>query len=435
MRWTCTKETIERGVPSALAIVETLAAFSLSVYIGMSTGTWWHMLASSAIAPLVLLRTNYSINSSYGIASEIVSFNSTKHRTKYMPLSFICILWLVTVAAIGIYIIFIEGHTDWKTVLLVVAALNVSMAFANFFPLFFGRFGGFVQGLIFRFRESIKAIPGNWQRAVTCVDFAHPPELFVIPDGQDELHSPLDSWVLPINVVQAWIYSKRKIRQSFYRDRSSGSWFPVKFIVDQAIIIMTFIYLFLGLGIIALLMRISVKSTVLIWLPVIWAAQPARPKADPLTPYLRLKISDDLPRLTAAVSVLVLLGFIVKYGAWAAGQELAMRAEAWHGPFGEQLGDFVAAFVRPGEIPLWQLASAINALLAIVLFGLVRHWIHRVDAGLTINEPRIERALAVLVPIRRLLSSYSIVVNIVVLFFVAKKLPLPPIGTKLFPWL
>ena len=137
----------------------------------------------------------------------------------------------------------------------------------------------------------------------------------------------------------------------------------------------------------------------------------------------------------AIFSTIVLSGFAAKYILFAAEHELALRAEAWHGWLGRRLGEFAAALVRPGEFPIWQLASAINSVLALVAFFLVRAWARRGEVGLTVPELRIDRTLGVMFFFRRLFTSYAILCNGAVVFQLARRLPLPQIGWKLFPWL
>jgi hypothetical protein len=112
-----------------------------------------------------------------------------------------------------------------------------------------------------------------------------------------------------------------------------------------------------------------------------------------------------------------------------------MTAQAWHACLGERLGEFAVAFVRPGEIPIWQIASTLNAILAISLFLLLRHWLRRTEVGLENNELTIERTLAGFYLTRRLLSTYTIGNHLVVFYLLARELPLPTVGSSFFSWL
>ena len=60
MRIWSTPESVRAGEPSALAMIETLAAMGGSVWIGVYFGTWWHVFVGAAIAPFLLLRTDLS---------------------------------------------------------------------------------------------------------------------------------------------------------------------------------------------------------------------------------------------------------------------------------------------------------------------------------------------------------------------------------------
>jgi hypothetical protein len=168
---------------------------------------------------------------------------------------------------------------------------------------------------------------------------------------------------------------------------------------------------------------------------MLWALRPPKPKGEAWSAHLKLKATSDFNRIVVFFSTVVLLGFAVKYTLFVAEHELALRAGAWHGRLGERLGEFVAAFVRPGEFPIWQFASATNAVLAIVVFFMVRSWLRHAEVGLPAPDTRIDRTLGVLYFFRRLLTSYAIFCNGVVAIQLARKLPVPEIGSKLFPWL
>jgi len=87
------------------------------------------------------------------------------------------------------------------------------------------------------------------------------------------------------------------------------------------------------------------------------------------------------------------------------------------------------------EFPIWQFDSATNAVLAIVVFFLIRSWLRHAEVGLPVPDARIDCTLGVLYFFRRLLTSYAIFCNGVVAIQLARKLPMPEIGSKLFPWL
>ena len=146
-------------------------------------------------------------------------------------------------------------------------------------------------------------------------------------------------------------------------------------------------------------------------------------------------IAGDLPRLVTLWSFLYLLLVGLKVLMYIGEHRLAMAADSWHDWLGGRLGAFAVALVRPGEIPIWQLASTVNAILAITLFLLLRDWLRRGEVGLANNEVTIERTVWSFFFVRRLLTTYTIGNQLVVFFLLARQMPLPTIGTTLFPWL
>lgn len=62
MRIHSTRESVEAGEISVLAIVETLAAMLLSIFIAVQFGTLKWIAVSCCVAPLLLLRTEKSVS-------------------------------------------------------------------------------------------------------------------------------------------------------------------------------------------------------------------------------------------------------------------------------------------------------------------------------------------------------------------------------------
>ena len=60
MRWVSSRESVRQGEPSVLAIVETLVATGISLWIAVRLGTVTHIVIGAGIAPFLLLRTDES---------------------------------------------------------------------------------------------------------------------------------------------------------------------------------------------------------------------------------------------------------------------------------------------------------------------------------------------------------------------------------------
>lgn len=59
--WWSAAQTVHRGDISVLAIVETIAATSLSLWVAIRYQTISHLVVGACVAPLLLLRTEQSV--------------------------------------------------------------------------------------------------------------------------------------------------------------------------------------------------------------------------------------------------------------------------------------------------------------------------------------------------------------------------------------
>lgn len=427
MRLWSTRESVRDGEPTLLAMAETLFSMAAYAWIGVHFGTWWHLWTAAALAPLMLLRTDESCEWGWRIAGHMRA--SIWARSKLL----VTILALLASVLIGNVILRALGHAPFALAVMVAALVSGLAAFGGY-PAVVGRIAGAVVGFVLVPIKSIAAIPGNWWRLAACTDFRRSPELIPHPEGVMPMQGK--AFVLPQGEEQIALYHTWGVLGAFYREAKShiGDSGALR-IIWIILFLVAFTGAFAGFILPAVAFRLSVKATAIIWLPLIWAVQPPKPRGEPWPAHLKLKASSDFMRIVVFVSLLTLIGFAAKYVLWLGEYALATHEEAWHLRVGERLGAFIAALVRPGEIPLWQLLSAINALLAIAMFFMVRHWLRRAEVGLPLPERAIDRTLSTCYFFRRLLSSYAIVNNLVVFYYLASKLPRPPIGTMLFPWL
>ena len=63
MRWVSNKESVRKGEPSVLAIVETLTAMGLSLWIAVQFGTVRHVVTPSSARPAASVRVPAAITS------------------------------------------------------------------------------------------------------------------------------------------------------------------------------------------------------------------------------------------------------------------------------------------------------------------------------------------------------------------------------------
>jgi len=312
MKWHCTVESAEEGVFSPLALLESVLAVSLSLYIAWHYQTYWHIAVASCLAPFLLLRTDESTRKGLQL------FHENWHPNLYLfqALEIVLIAWFLSIyfstmllvlwflfALIGLLFVWLENtkRLNSKKVFYLLltgitgivigvvgtdAALDASLeiiekiveveeidkgvivAGAIFVALVVGgvaRVGGGIVAASLLGKvwatltifiaspwQSIKVIPNNWHRIVFCVDMFHPPELMPGIEGKKyaDLTDPYDlfrfgKWISNINdgLKKDW---SGKYYALFYLSLSPLIYFP------------------------ALAYRWSLKSSCLVWLPLIW---------------------------------------------------------------------------------------------------------------------------------------------------------------------
>ena len=182
-------------------------------------------------------------------------------------------------------------------------------------------------------------------------------------------------------------------------------------------------------GLPALLYRWSLKSTAIIWFPLLWALRPVGPSDELLKVRLRLFEKSDLFRFVLFVSAVALLLFTSKLILW---NELIQASNTWNESIG---GRILTIHVAPGAIEWWQIATALNSTIAIGLWLYVRSCLRHDEAGVPRRETVVERLLASGLFVRRLLTSYTILCVGYLYLREAVTWQLPPLGGKPFPWM
>ena len=233
MRFHSTFESsLHRGM-TYLAIVETILATSAAMLVAVIYHTLLHIAFGAGIALLLLLRTPRST----ALTHKLLTFFSSAypdcrcHATSYpqppakpkrrlLRAIWLIILLLPLFCLLGIFV-------------LIAKVLATVLSFLRH-PV-----------------ESICAIPANWFRVVFTMDCMHPPE--VIPEiegvAADSILSPLK-----------WTYFAQETR-TFLRRNVYGKWLVLAILTPTVVL---FVYAP------ALLYRLALKSTAVIFLPFVW---------------------------------------------------------------------------------------------------------------------------------------------------------------------
>lgn len=424
MRWCSTRESVRDGEPTVLAIVETLLAVFASVWFGIHFGTWNHVLVGAAIAPLTLLRTDEACVLAWRHGQELWN-RLVESKSRWW-------LYVVAPAMVAGMVVITFGlmtASVWDGLILGIAITIVNAAVVTWTAngagvLVVARLSGILVATWRAPLSSVGAIGRNWKRVTLAEDMITSPELIPLPTTT--------RWARPDvpwgPLADGWSASRVLATQRFrgFSFLKIGIvWSPMIDLLGDLV----------GFVLPAVLFRFSIKATALIWFPILWALKPPKTDSDPWPGYFRLYIRHDWVRFIVLLSCLTLVLLALKFLLFWAKVAIAIDAEAWKPYMNERLAEFITAFVRPGEVPLWHIASAVNSVLAITGFFVARAAVNRLDSSLSIEERSVARTLTWIIGIRRPLTCYVILCNFYAVWNLAQKAPLPPFGNKLFPWL
>lgn len=407
-----TEETAKDGKPSVLAMFETLLAVGFSLWLGCTYGTWWHVFVSCAIAPLMLLRTDASCR--LGIACYFRSakllermFNALiplMRPMSYLPRSIQLVTALPVLVAAPIFV----------CVYMLLAVL-ASRAFATV-RYFFTDFAG-----------QIAAIPTNFWRLTIATDIYTSPELMPIPsklDVHEENYCNFEAYRFP------WL-----LRQGlFEKIRERGLIIncllrPLGYLLVTTTVMVCFAY------------RMSVKTSAVVWLPLLWVLSPIKTGTHSWETELRVYWDKKIPQIVALLSLFNLIALFCKYAIWvlrveiaSAGTTIRDLATFCNVTFTPGILEWVTAIIRPGAIPSWHIAVAINSILGLFFCWRVWSWLIEYNHGIGPTDITVKRTIVAAFCSRRVLTSYTIIWNLFIIYNVAKLIPVPEIGWRLFPW-
>jgi hypothetical protein len=256
-------------------------------------------------------------------------------------------------------------------------------------------------------QHPIVAFPRNWWRFVARIDSVTVPE--AIP-GAAESQDPELTAFNTLHVIRSM-------------------WAGEAPLVDRLLVFVLGLFpygLFVFLP--SLLYRWSVKGTSLVYSPLIYVARSS------FSGSIREKLQDlrelALHRIARYYAAFVVLLFGAKMFVFFAWAEMASE---WARLPARTL---IEAYVVPREIPPWQLASFVAALLAWALFFIADFTVVRLSRtdGWTTVPSRVAHLTQSLLFIRGVLGIYSIVCVLYISASLVPELAWPPLGSKLFPW-
>lgn len=374
MRCTSTRESLQAGEVSILAIVETLLAMALAAYITIQLGTLKPLAIGCCMAPILLLRTDHSV-----------------------------LAGVLFVEKVATGVARLLGHERLPSIVRGPLGFSILLVGAPFILLGI-RAAATVFGLVLHPIDSIKAIPKNWRRTTLSVDaFAHPEVL--PPTTYFEANAGGTQFELIGG--QVWEFARKTAS-------------PVRRLMMLVMLVIWFLP--------AYLYRWALKSTSLIYTPLLWVVWSTFKKIQSLEARVEWIRKSDVSRVLTFYSAIVLGAFLLKLVLMTA---TASFAEFWNST---DAARFAAIYVAPQEIPIWQFVAAVNSLSALVVFFLASEAWLRIAQRTPWPNVYVENAIRTMTFVRSIFSLYTIACVLYITVQHASDWNLPRLGTRLFPW-
>ena len=101
---------------------------------------------------------------------------------------------------------------------------------------------------------------------------------------------------------------------------------------------------------------------------------------------------------------------------------------------GTFLGQVISEFVLPTEVPIWQLAMFVNALLLYITVFFAKYQKHLIQEGIKVSSVFIQNTMSTMLVIRKILTVYVCMCSLYIVGRLVLDINLPSLGTELFPW-
>ena len=385
-RWTSTPLSADRGEISALAIIESVIATFISFWIAWQYQTVVHIAVSACVAPFLLLRTKKS--TILGIISYEKIARSFAEK-------------------------FFTVNKDFSIFLYFPMIISIS------FLSIFSRIVSTGRYLFMMPVYTINNIPRNWKRIVFCVDLHHPPE--ALP-GIERIKGREIVLARRIAITKFYKQVKSEPIVNWKNDDMA------QIILKPLFAIVAFIFVNSIVYFPSLLYRWSLKSTSLIWSPLLWIISSARKSGLPRV-QLESICEFAMYKVMRVFSIFVAVAFLWKIFLllnWYKIEEYVGDAP-W--------GDVAMRYIAPDQLPLWQLAGGINAVLAWLLYLWADAQLKaiRFDHPNRTAEATITWQLATITVIRNTFALYTAACTLYITVSIATNFRWPPIEIILLP--
>lgn len=336
LRLHSTAESVKKGEPTLIAIIETLIVVGLSLWLVWYRGTVIHVAVGVCVAPFALMRSERAT----------------------------ALVWWLVDRLSNLYLVFVTALVTRLAEFHFVLALIIAppIVFFAFLLLVFAL--AIVRPLgtglaFFRYPfDAVKAIPKNWTATVLTIDSAYPPEAMPDADAFRERYPNSILNFLAVGSI-ALEFERLKSRRALVVGKEI-SWLVLALLWGPS-----------------LLYRFSIKSTALFALPLLWIVNTTFSDKSP-----RQRVDDlfDDPIEKGArwyaVAVVLFTGVlpVIKYASFLA---LVAWLSSWSHPLVARIvSGFRVQDTGRIQVDLWYFARLFGACLtlAILLYlAVARH--------------------------------------------------------------
>lgn len=440
------------GANSILAVVETVLATSISLLAVYKLDAWSYFFFLSATAPLLLLRTPESIALGtrvfnwviLGLRGEMpatlpervgtstrpntINYSYASMRMGGMPLDDAGGDELFSQFVFGIlhflYYVFLLGFS-------ILTRVFSTLACAVAHPI-----------------RTIRAIPENWWDACFVIDSTK--GLEIVPGVPFLPHAPwvaseytkIDNHINIFNIAIFFKYTGGALLLLLFSFIGLGivSLFPGHdFLLSFPCCGFFFLFLILpfvatemtilACYIVSYFYRLSLKSTALVWLPLLYIATDA--------PFKGWSVEQKLDWIRKSEA-----GRFARGYALLSGGLLGAKLAAFYLAFKAFL-DLVNSspwlrsltpIIIPLDVPLWQVFGLINAILAWVTYLYVDNERLRREHNNGLPDPVVEKILSGAAIVKWLITAYTVSCTVYIVYEIARRSHRPPLRLIPIPW-
>lgn len=388
MRTWSTEESVAKNEPTIMALAEALLALAISVGIAIRYETLTHIAFGACIAPLLLMRSEKSV------ALGVRWFNHIKPKkpAKDDLLS-----------------------RGWRYLRILISSVVIKTAATASHPI-----------------KGVQNIPTNWLRVVFCTDLKTSVELVPgLGPARETLKNSTTNerqsgFAYLLGSLMGGIVFSSAIHYWIEPWIDSNYWKIPWQMLSLAFLSST-VVVALGLAcyFVAYLYRLSLKSTAIIWLPLVYIVHATFDQT------IRLPVQLGEMRRSA-------LWKLIRFLSWLTLALLAWKIfvlpnviELWNS---QSWTKVLNVYVMPNEIHPWHVATGLNSAIALIgFYYFLDRAPRRLREGIW-NESTVLHGVQIFTFIRGAISIYTIFVGLLLTVRAAQFMHWPTWSGKLVPW-